>query len=202
VIDPTKITDFNRATPQLEELLLFCIAVAGKNATVTSKNMERLLEYGRDYCDGSPFEIIIELSKRYDLKELIKDFGFGCHSVKSRGFLEAANSGLDLKICTVNQLEKIHGIGMKTSRFFLLHTRKNAGVACLDTHILQWLAKHSNLNVPKQTPTCKKYLELESVFLMVAEVLKTHPADLDLRIWNMSRGSDEESLVASLQKKK
>jgi len=67
---------------------------------------------------------------------------------------------------------------------------------------LQWLARHSNLNVPKQTPTCKKYLELENTFLMVAEVLKIHPADLDLRIWNMSRGSDEESLVASLQKKK
>jgi thermostable 8-oxoguanine DNA glycosylase len=202
MIDPTKITDFNRSTPQLEELLLFCIAVAGKNATVTAKNMERLLEYGRDYCDGTPFEIILELSKRYDLKTLIKDFGFGCQNVKSRGFIEASNAGLDLKNCTVDQLECIHGIGMKTSRFFLLHTRKNAEVACLDTHILQWLARHSNLDVPKQTPTRKKYIELEKIFLKVAKVLNIHPADLDLRIWNMSRGSDEESLAESSQKKK
>ena len=195
MIDPTIITDFRRNESQLEELLLFCIAVAGKNATVTAKNLENLLDYGRDFSNGSPFEIIKCLAGRYDLSQLIKGFGFGCHSVKSRGFIEAANSGLNLKTCTVEQLEALHGVGMKTSRFFLLHSRKNAGVACLDTHILQWLSKHSGYQIPRQTPTRKKYIELEQVFLKVAGILNIDPPDLDLKIWNMSRGSFEESLA-------
>ncbi len=201
MIDPTKITNFQRSEQELQEFLLFCIAVAGKNATVTARNLEKLLDYGREYCQGTPFEIIGVLNSKYDLKNLIKTFGFGCQNVKSKGFIEATNSGLNLSLCTAEDLEKIHGIGMKTSRFFLLHSRKNAGVACLDTHILQWLYKHSGLDVPKQTPTRKKYLELEKVFLKVSAVLAIDPADLDLRIWNMSRGSDEESLASSLQQK-
>ena len=189
MIDPTKITNFNRSEQELQEFLLFCIAVAGKNATVTARNLEKLLDYGREYCQGSPFEIIKTLSSKYDLKVLIKTFGFGCQNVKSKGFIEAINTNLDLKKCDAVDLENIHGIGMKTSRFFLLHSRKNAEVACLDTHILQWLSKHSGLEIPKQTPTRKKYLELEAVFLKVANVLCIEPADLDLKIWNMSRGS-------------
>lgn len=198
MIDPTKITNFERSNEELEELLLFCIAVAGKNATVTAKNLDKLLDYAREYTDGSPFVLIKHLSSKYNLKNLIKTFGFGCQSVKSRGFIEAANSGLDLRRCTPEDLEKIHGIGMKTSRFFLLHSRKNANVACLDTHILQWLSKHSGFEVPKQTPTRKKYLHLEKVFLKVSDILNIDPSDLDLRIWNMSRGSDEKLLVAKL----
>lgn len=195
MIDPTRITNFNRTIPELQELLLFCIAVAGKNATVTARNLDRLLDYGRDYYDGSPFEIIKKLEKIHNLADLMKNFGFGCYGVKSKGFIEAANSNMDLISCTVEELESLHGIGMKTSRFFLLHTRANAGVACLDTHILQWLSKHSGYDVPKQTPTYKKYLELEAVFLKVADVLNIEPCDLDLKIWNMSRGSFEESLA-------
>ena len=196
MIDPTKITKFNRTKEELEELLLFCIAVAGKNATVTARNLDKLLDYANDFGDGSPFELIIKLSLAHDLSKVMKEFGFGCHTIKARGFIEAAKSGLNLNTCTLEELEKIHGIGMKTSRFFVLHTRQNACVACLDTHILQWLSKHSGYDVPKHTPTRKKYLELEKVFLKVADVLSIHPSELDLKIWNMSRGSDEESLVA------
>lgn len=202
MIDPTKITNFNRSDEELEELLLFCIAVAGKNATVTSRNLDKLLDYARNYVDGSPFFLIKYLNSKYNLSNLIKTFGFGCQSVKSKGFIQAANSGLNLRICTVDDLEKIHGIGMKTSRFFILHSRKNANVACLDTHILQWLSRHSGFNVPKQTPTRKMYLQLEKVFLKVSNVLNIDPSDLDLKIWNASRGSDEKSLVTNLQEKK
>jgi len=197
MIDPTRITNFDRNIEELEELLLFCIAVAGKNATTTSKNMEYLLDFGRDFSNGSPFEIIKCLSEKYDLSELIKSFGFGCYSTKSKGFIQISNSGLDLKSCTTEDLEKIHGIGMKTSRFFILHSRKNANVACLDTHILQWLSKYSGVEVPKQTPSRHKYLELENMFLAVANSLKIHPADLDLKIWNMSRGTHEKLLATT-----
>lgn len=199
-IDPTNVTNFNRSKSELEEFILFCIAVAGKNATTTSKNLEKLFCYGRSFFFGSPFEIIRQLARKEDLAELMRSIGFGCYNIKSRGFIEITQSGLDLKTCTVQDLEKIHGVGMKTARYFILHSRKNAGVACLDTHILRWLARHSGYDVPKQTPSRKKYLELERIFLKVAEALDIAPCDLDLKIWNSSRGSDGKSMARIIQK--
>lgn len=43
MVDPFDITKYNRTQAELEELLLFCISVAGKNARVTSHNLERFL---------------------------------------------------------------------------------------------------------------------------------------------------------------
>lgn len=199
MIDPTRITNFNRSNDSLEELILFCIAVAGKNATVTSKNLDKLLNFGFEQFKGSPFQIIKKLDETYYLEDVLKNFGFGCYKVKSKGFSEIANSNLNLRTCTVLDLESIHGIGMKSARFFILHSRENANVACLDTHVLQWLRSYSGLIVPKQTPARKKYIELETVFLNVCNVLKMHPAKLDLKIWNKSRRSDEKLLVGNLQ---
>lgn len=202
MIDPVRVTNFRRNSSELEEFLLFCISVAGKNATTTASILDKLLDYGLEYCDGTPFEIIKKLNNIENLPALMKSFGFGCYFHKSRSFLEAANSGLDLNKCSTNDLEKIYGIGMKTSRYFLLHSRQNAHVACLDTHILRWLSKHSGVKVPKQTPTGKKYQELEQIFLKVCEALQIEAADLDLKIWNMSRGNNEKLLVKGPQVKK
>jgi thermostable 8-oxoguanine DNA glycosylase len=83
-----------------------------------------------------------------------------------------------------------------------LHSRKNARIACLDTHVLKWLSYYTGQEIPKQTPTKNKYLELEKFFLNICDVMKTTPAELDLKIWNKQRGSDDESLVASAAKKK
>lgn len=194
MIDPTKVTVYNRNTKELEEFLLFCIAVAGKNATTTSKNLEALLAYGSDYCDGSPYEIVTTINQIRPLNLVLKDFGFGCHGLKAKGFLGAARSGLDLMKCRAIDLENIPGIGMKTSRYFILHSRRGAQVACFDTHLLKWMSYYTGYTIPKQTPTGKKYLELEKVFLDIAKSMNISPADLDLKIWNKSRGTDEKSL--------
>jgi thermostable 8-oxoguanine DNA glycosylase len=195
MVDPVKATDFNRKEEGLQEFLLFCIAVAGKNATRTAANLNNLLEYGKDFCEGTPFQIILAIQEHEDLAKTMKSFGFGCYNIKSKGLLVAASSGLDLKTCTVEQLEALYGVGMKTARYFVLHTRKNAQVACLDTHVLKWLSYYTGYAVPKNTPTKKKYLELEQAFLKIATAMNTSPADLDLKIWNKQRGSDEESLA-------
>ena len=198
MIDPVRITNFNSTTEELEEFLLFCIAVAGKNATRTAKMLENLLQYGRDeFWDGTPFQTIRAMKQQMNLSAVMKEFGFGCYNIKSRGFEEAVNSGLDLKTCTVDDLEAIYGIGMKSARYFILHTRKNARVACLDTHVLKWLSYYTGYEVPSHTPTRKKYLALEQIFLKIAEVMNISPADLDLKIWNKQRGTDEESLAQS-----
>jgi thermostable 8-oxoguanine DNA glycosylase len=195
MIDPVKVTDYNRTTDQLEELLLFCIAVAGKNATRTAINLEKLLQYAYDFSDGSPFERTLALMRKEDLPTLMKSFGFGCYNIKAKGFFEAAVSKLNLKTCSVEKLEALYGVGPKTARYFILHTRENARVACLDTHVLKWLSYYTGYKVPKSTPSKKKYLELEQIFLKIADVMNISPADLDLKIWNKQRGSDEESLA-------
>lgn len=195
MIDPTKITDYDRSDSQLEELLLFCIAVAGKNATTTSKNLERfLLHCGEIFGrKKTPFELI-QCIEAYSLASALKHFGFGCYNLKASGFWTASQAGLDLRKCTAADLERIPGIGMKTSRFFILHSRRNADVACLDTHVLKWLGYFTGYEVPGHTPAKKKYLELEKAFLGIAKAMKIDPADLDLKIWNKMRGSDAESL--------
>lgn len=191
MIDPVRITDFNRTQDQLEELLLFCIAVAGKKASTTSIILEKFLNYGRKYFKkpASPFQVILRMAeKNSDFKEFIRSFGFGCVTMKSRGFIEAAQSGLDLKTCTVKELEEIHGIGMKTSRFFVLHSRKDAGIACLDTHVLKYL-KDLGYDVPKSTPPKGKYLKIEKQFLELCKKLNKVPAVFDLEIWNKYAGN-------------
>jgi thermostable 8-oxoguanine DNA glycosylase len=195
MVDPVKVTKYDRNTDELEEFLLFCIAVAGKNATRTAIYLERLLEHGRDYAEGSPFNLIKALGQRENLSDTLKCFGFGCYNIKSRGLLGAANSGLDLRSCTVEDLERLYGVGMKSARYFVLHSRENAQVGCLDTHVLKWMAYYTGFRVPSSTPSRKKYLELEQAFLRMASAMGVSPAVLDLRIWNKSRGTDEESLA-------
>ncbi len=133
MIDPTKITKYNRTDGELEELLLFCIAVAGKNATTTSKNLDNLLTFM--FSPLNPFENILELNRQCrgtagTFPELLKSFGFGCYNLKSKGFLEAARSKLDLRKCSVKDLEALPGIGMKTARFF----------SCIPVETLRWRA--------------------------------------------------------------
>ena len=85
------------------------------------------------------------------------------------------------------ELEEIHGIGPKTSRFFIMWTRPGANYAALDTHILKWLALRGH-KVPKSTPSGKKYKEIEKIFLREAAELGMSPQELDTIIWKSFSG--------------
>lgn len=89
----------------------------------------------------------------------------------------------EIRNYTVEDLEQIHGVGMKTSRFFVVHSRPDQRYTILDTHILKWLGKQG-YNVPKSTPPRKRYLELEKTFLDECDKRNRNPAELDLEIWN------------------
>lgn len=100
---------------------------------------------------------------------------------------KAYEQSLDLDLRQVDwmELEKIHGVGPKTSRFFLLHSRPNVEVAVLDTHILKWLGGQvTDAKVPTVTPQ-KDYRFWETVFLNVAKAKFPGQsiADIDLTIW-------------------
>jgi thermostable 8-oxoguanine DNA glycosylase len=96
------------------------------------------------------------------------------------------NSGIDLKTCTVDDLESIPGIGPKTARCFLIHSRPNQQLGALDTHILRYM-REQGYDVPKSTPSSKKYKEVEKKWLKLANEISKKTgktlAEVDLDIW-------------------
>jgi hypothetical protein len=199
MIDPKNITKYNQTTAELEEFILFWVCAAGKNAQNAAKGLDKLL---RITDASSPFEKIKKLSGSENspnllgvsyLAYVLKQCGIGCYNQKAWTFLELAYSGLNLHTCSAQELETITGIGMKTSRCFILHSRQNAQYAGLDVHILRYLG-NLGYDVPKQTPAKKKYLELEEIFLGIAKENGLSPADLDLMIWKTYSSKTKEKI--------
>lgn len=204
MIDAANITNYNLSDEELEEHILFWVCAAGKNGTTAARCLDNLLNilYESATKSYSPFQLLeIKIAtdkvfysndslrkkaKNYiDLPLLMKNCGIGCYNSKARTFYELTKSGLDLRTCSVEDLEKIYGIGMKTSRCFVLHTRKNAQYAGLDTHILKHLHAKGIENVTKATPNSRTtYLRLEQEFLKLAKEAGKTPANYDLMIWN------------------
>jgi thermostable 8-oxoguanine DNA glycosylase len=200
MIDPSDITDFNLNEEELEERLLFWICAAGKNGTTAARCLDKLMDRLGGYLMG-PFEsvrnkILTDITAVFRLgpsiignmevfPEVLKSCGIGCYNAKSKSMSEVSLSGLDLKTCSPDELESIYGIGMKTSRCFILHSREEAEVAGLDTHMLKYLRAEGVKNVPKSTPSSKKeYKRLEQEVLKMAKTEGLPPAEFDLMIWN------------------
>lgn len=195
-VDPVNITNYELDDEQLQVVLLFWVAVAGKTAKTTSNLLESLLDQLAKMCGRrlSPFSMIRKIDKQQNdrnwLAKLMKSIGFGCYNNKAKGFLESAYSGLNLRTCTADELEKIHSIGMKTSRCFIMHSRKDTRHAGLDVHVLKWL-RDQGFNVPKQTPSSKKkYIEIEKMFIELASRAGMPVADFDLKIWRQYSGNE------------
>lgn len=190
VTDPERCTDYERSDAQLEEFLIFCIAVAGKNARTTRKVMGRFWQHAAEVGEvGGPFRILRSLSMRFNAPGLLKNSGLGCYTLKASAMIAAAHSGLDLRTCSAEDLEKIKGIGRKTSRFFILHSRPGARHAVLDTHLLRFL-RDLGVDAPESTPQSKSgYARVEAEFLKLVPA-GTSVAEFDLRVWNLySSGS-------------
>lgn len=181
LIDPDNVTRFGMSDPELEVFLLFWVCAAGKKAKTAAANLDRMLKYGRESSGKSrPFDIISFFGG--GLPHIMKDHGIGCYNNKSRTMLALASSGLDLKTCSVTDLETIPGIGPKTSRCFMIHSREGVRHAGLDTHCLKYM-REQGVDVPKSTPTGRKYLELERIFLDMADRSGKTLAEFDLEIW-------------------
>lgn len=187
MIDPKNIIKYNRNSAELEELAVFCVLVAGKTAHVVKTQLEGFRKQGAGLLSGRPslFKIINAYTNfGFPLSEVLKSHGIGCQTQKARTLRELAASGLDLKTCSIADLEQIPGIGRKTSRFFMMSSRHNVQCAALDTHVLKWLRANGITDAPKATPSShKQYIRLEKEFLRRVPKGKT-PAQFDIEIWN------------------
>jgi thermostable 8-oxoguanine DNA glycosylase len=180
MIDPSNITNYNRDRYELEEFALFSILVAGKTARVQAEKLDSFLRLCRD-LNYTPFQYVQSLVTIELLITVAKAYKLGQYTRVVRAFDDI--SKLDVKTCTIADLESCYGIGPKTARFFILHTRKNQKVAALDTHILKFLKSKGVKKVPKNTPVGKEYERLEKIFLSMVPKGKS-VAEFDLEIWN------------------
>ena len=185
MITPTSITNFNRTEAELQEFLMFSILVAGKGAEQQAKKLEEFLKLKSKLglpSDTTPFQYLTFLCNMQDMLTPMKVCKLGQYKRIENAFRGILHFKGKLKSVSIEELESISGIGSKTARFFLLHSRPNQRIAVLDTHILKYL-KGVGHNVPKSTPAKNKYKAIEQVFIQIADDLNMSIADLDLHIW-------------------
>lgn len=196
MIDPTTITKYDRTDAELQELLLFTVAVAGKTAKTIAQKLDGFLKLDRS--DGSPFEKIRRMADSYCLGTNLQEVRMGRYSVLGPCYRALATSGINLRTCSLEELETFPGIGPKTSRFFVLHSRPKQRIAVLDTHLLSYLGE-LGYDVPKTTPSGKKYFEIERIFIEHADFLNRDIAELDLFVWNQrsARSGRRETVLSS-----
>jgi len=185
MIDPHNITKFNRANAELQEFLLFCVVVAGKEYSIQAAKLEEFLTV--HLCQKeSPFACIWR-RYRYDILDLkLRDCKMGQYKRIQKTFLDACLCAFDNPDVGAWGLDKLETfLGPKTARFFLLHSKPNQRVAVLDTHILKYMKKHDLApSIPKSTPSGKRYRDLEKILLDHVEGLGLTMAEWDMKVWS------------------
>jgi thermostable 8-oxoguanine DNA glycosylase len=186
LIDPKDITNYNRTDVELQSFWIFCILVAGKNSDTTARLVTKLL---KDRGDMTPFEFIRSL-KLTELRNYLVAHKTGQYDRIRKALY--FSSKLDLRTCTRDDLMDIHGVGPKTARFFLLHTREFCDEVVLDTHILNWMRVKCDIkDAPKNTPQVpEKYAKYAGLckYLMETHYPGLTLAQADLMIWTEMSG--------------
>ena len=190
MINPYNITNYSRKRGELEEFLLFCIVVAGKTAYIQAQKLEDFLKSVNARLmmpeSSSPFQILKSANQHGILMEEIQKAKLGQYRKIYNGFKYITEREYDLTRMTPEELELIPGVGMKTSRFFLLHSDKTYKdkIAIIDTHILKFIKENIDIRAPKSTPTIRvTYKYWEDRFLYWCESNNKNVADFDLEVW-------------------
>ena len=189
-VDPYNITNYDRTKDELECFLLFCIVVAGKTAYIQARKLDEFLTSINKRLmmpeHVNPFQSLKSAEQHGILMQEILKAKLGQYKKIYNGFKYITEHEYDLTRMTPDLLECIPGVGMKTSRFFLLHSDKNYKdiIAILDTHILKFIKENIDDRAPKSTPTIRvTYKYWEDVFLYWCECNNKNVADFDLEVW-------------------
>ena len=189
MINPKKVTDYNRNQWQLQEFLIYCICVAGKRSEIESPKVRKFCMDARFGFNLLPFELIRKLlrvaSVEADgLKQHLKKYKISPYTQRYNSFKDVVTLlPDDLSEVTIDDLQKVRGISTKTSRFFLTHSREDFDEPVLDTHILRFL-KDEGHDVPDSTPQNPNvYAKIAKIFSSIAQAQKKSVTDLDLEVW-------------------
>lgn len=177
-INPLRVTNYNRSDAELEQFFLYAVLVAGKRSEWASETTAGLL--ATRPAELSPLTWLA----RQDLPAFLRKHRTGQYRRISRAVQEAA--ALCLRSVSCPDLEAVYGVGPKTARFFLLHSRPGIECVPLDTHILAWL-RDCGIRSPATTPqSLKRYRELEQAALrrMRRDYPHLTPAQADLLLWS------------------
>ncbi len=137
LVDPSDVIKFDRTDDELELFWLFCGVVAGKTASTQAKLLDAFLE-SLPSVATSPFTRIRDAAYAGELLEHLRLSRLGQYN-RLYAFMWSSSRDLNLRTCTVEDLEAIHGCGPKTARFFIMDTRPNQRLAAIDTHVLKHL---------------------------------------------------------------
>jgi hypothetical protein len=197
MIDPSNVTNATRTPDELEEFLLFCVVVAGKNADQQAAKLDRFLGGRR------PFGFIRASDRDGSLGDRLREARLGKYALLGRSFRELAHSGADLGRAPWEKLTLFPGIGIKTAKFFVLHSRPQEMHGVLDTHVLGWMREHwapagpRGVPVPRHSPQDPRaYLFWETVYFGMVSA-RHHGgaksvdwARFDLDLWKERRGGE------------
>lgn len=184
MINPAKVTNYNRTQYELEEFILFCINVAGKKSAIEAPKLEVFIERAKNITkESTPFNCIRKLIKLGRLNEIMHWAKLSPYAQRHNSYVAVAKIK-DLQTVTLNRLLQVPGIGLKTARFFLSHSREDFDEPMLDTHILRFLRDQGYTDAPKSTPSNENtYHYFANIFKNIARQLGKSVTDLDLEIW-------------------
>lgn len=210
------LRSIHTSVSEINEFWLYSFLVAGKTSTTIAPRLNAMLEdlHSRvasplkgqsrkscevDLIENRPFKLIEYLITQdaFCPVEYLRDWGFGQQQRTLKFFRDTihlfrskTDSGISeypIKYWSLEEISSIHGVGLKTSRFFCMNTRFGTRMAALDTHIIKYLKGKELIpeDAPLVTPTSVKvYKEYEAKFLEVAEKYNRDPRDFDQEIWN------------------
>ena len=184
MINPAEVTNYNRTQDELQEFILFCINVAGKKSSIEAPKLEVFIERAKDITkETSPFNCIKKLIKLGRLNEIMHWAKLSPYAQRYNSYV-AVSKIKDLQSVSLSRLLEVTGIGLKTARFFLSHSREDFDEPMLDTHILRYLRDQGYTDAPKSTPSNENtYFYFANIFKNIARQLGKSVTDLDLEIW-------------------
>jgi len=207
-IDPYNITNYDRTKNELECFLLFCIVVAGKTAYIQARKLDEFLTSINTRLmmpeHIGPFQTIKSAKQHGILMQEIQKAKLGQYKKIYAAFDYLTERKINLSLTIPLELEHIPGVGMKTSRFFCLHSdaRFQNRIAILDTHILKFIRENIDSSAPKSTPVnYKSYMKWEEKFINWCEQNNKDVASFDLEVWKSfarTKSEKNESLTVEI----
>lgn len=178
MIDPYNITNFNRSDEELWEFLIFTIAVAGKTARVIARSVDDFL-FNSPESTYHPRATLVRMIQNNSVQSNLRRARTGKYGLLEKSINYIIANKIDLYNSTPGDLDAIPGVGPKTARFFIVHSRPNQNYAVIDTHVTKWLSElgYTVGNIVKEYP------QLESYFLAETRARGMTVSDMDLKIW-------------------